>query len=195
MLGIRLDTRLTWKPHISELEQVLSRSIYAVRRIRDIVGRDGAITAYHALFHSRMAYGIVLWGESSHAERILIVQKRAIRTIMTAPQGSHYRLFARLRILTATATYVFQQLVRARSQLATMNTRGDMTSANTRNKDDIDIPRHRIETSAAQHQHLRLLNGVPQEWRRLPMIAFKRQVKRMLLDGLIYSVEELLSHS
>ena len=68
LLGIWLDTRLTWRTHIQALEGELSKAVYAIGRIRSIIGRGAALTAYHALFHSKMSYGIVLWG-SLHTPR------------------------------------------------------------------------------------------------------------------------------
>ena len=194
LLGIRMDTRLTWRPHTNELELHLSRAIYAIRRIRDIVGQDAALTAYHALFHSRMSYGIVVWGESSAAGRIFVLQKRAIRTVLAAPPGSHCRgIFASLGVLTMPGTYIFHQLVRARTELASLRTRGEMTSVNTRNRADIDIPRHRTVTSSMQHRHWCLFNALPPGCKYLPMVSFKREVRKILVRRPIYAVQEFLS--
>ena len=193
MLGIRVDTRLTWRSHVAHLEQQLSRSVYAVRRIRSIIGQEAALTAYHALFHTRMSYGIVLWGDSPHAEKIFLLQKRAVRAIMGAPFDAHCKpLFIGLRVLTLPATYIFHQLMRAKSDLPTLRTRGEVTLLNTRSRDVIDVPWHRTETSAAKHSHLRLLNRVPTAWRQLPMVAFKQEVKKLLLQNPIYTTDEFL---
>lgn len=193
LLGIWLDTRLTWRAHIDSLESELSKAVYAISRIRAIIGREAAITAYHALFHSKMSYGVVLWGESAHAERILILQKRAIRTVLALTPRTHCRpLFIQLGILTVPAVYILQQLVRARGERSGHKTRGEVTSLHTRGRNQLEVPRHRLATTQAQHRHLQIFNQIPEESRRLPPAAFKRRMKKMLLESPLYSINEFM---
>ncbi|KAK3917727.1 putative RNA-directed DNA polymerase from transposon BS [Frankliniella fusca] len=51
-LGIFIDDNLKWNKHIEELEIKLSKAIFAIRKIRDIVNEKTALMIYHALFHS-----------------------------------------------------------------------------------------------------------------------------------------------
>ena len=194
LLGIQLDTRLTWRPHIDMLEKELAKAVYAVGRIKDIVGRDAAITAYHALFHAKMSYGIELWGESAHVEKILILQKRAVRTILSVPARCHCRpLFVQLSILTAPATYILNQLIRAKQELPKLQTRGQVTGISTRARNNVEVPRHRTSTTRAQHRFLQIFNMLPDAVRQLPPPNFKREVKRILLQTPIYSTAEWMN--
>ena len=80
-LGIQLDPRLTWRAHIESLLPVLSSAIYAIRRIRSTINAEAAKSTYYALFHSRMTYAIRTWGSSCHCNKVLMLQKKAIRAI------------------------------------------------------------------------------------------------------------------
>jgi hypothetical protein len=39
------------------------------------------LSIYHSYFHSVMTYGLMFWGNSSHAEWVIKLQKRVIRLI------------------------------------------------------------------------------------------------------------------
>ena len=176
------------------LENDLSKAVYAVGRIKSILGRDAALTAYHALFHARMSYGIAVWGESAHAERILILQKRAVRTILAVPTRSHCRpLFVQLGILTVPATYILAQLIRARRELPELQTRGQVTNINTRGRNNVEVPRHRTTTTQAQHRHLQIFNVLPDATKQLPPTRFKKEMKENLIQTPIYSTGEWMS--
>ena len=98
LLPITLDTRLTWSNRIEALTKALSTATYAVRRVRQVVGREAALAAYHAMFHYRMSYGVELWGESAHDTKIYILQKAAVRAIENVSQTtSSNSLFTKLQ--------------------------------------------------------------------------------------------------
>lgn len=61
-LGILIDENLSWKQHTEQLIKKLSTSLYGIKRIKAISGKETALTAYHALFSSHMRFGIVAWG-------------------------------------------------------------------------------------------------------------------------------------
>uniref|UniRef100_A0A1B6MPH0 Reverse transcriptase domain-containing protein n=1 Tax=Graphocephala atropunctata TaxID=36148 RepID=A0A1B6MPH0_9HEMI len=112
-LGIIIDAKMTWKPHIDQLCRRLSSGTYVIRRILQVGGLDTAKVAYFALFESHLRYGIVAWGGTSNAnlEWVLIQQKRAIRCLV----GLHYQescreSFKQLKILTVVSLYIFVKL-------------------------------------------------------------------------------------
>ncbi|RVE47952.1 hypothetical protein evm_007360 [Chilo suppressalis] len=61
-LGITLDSKLQWGPHIDKLSNRLSSAAYAVMKIRQLTDVDTARLVYFSYFHSVMSYGILLWG-------------------------------------------------------------------------------------------------------------------------------------
>uniref|UniRef100_A0A2H1VUE0 SFRICE_004274 n=1 Tax=Spodoptera frugiperda TaxID=7108 RepID=A0A2H1VUE0_SPOFR len=67
-LGITLDDRLQWGPHIKALSERLSSAAYAVRQIRELTDVDTARLVYFSYFHSIMSYGILLGGRAADVE-------------------------------------------------------------------------------------------------------------------------------
>ena len=143
------------------------------------------------MFHSRMAYGLQLWGESSHAEKIFILQKKAIRAIERVNQWTHCKpLFRKYGITTLAGTYIYQQILRARKEQSNYHDRGQDTGFNLRSSQQRTIPFHRTAATSAQHRHLQLLNALPQHWLNKPLPRFAAALKRLLTDNAFYSVPE-----
>ena len=60
-LGIYLDNKLTFGPHISYLQSKLSRSIGIISKIKYYVPDRVLFLLYFALFHSHITYGLIIW--------------------------------------------------------------------------------------------------------------------------------------
>ena len=91
LLGIFLDSGLTWKAHIDNVSLKISRSLYALNRMKHFFSIIVLKAVYFGLVHCHLTYGISLWGSASNKElnKLLIVQKRALRCIHHKPYNSH----------------------------------------------------------------------------------------------------------
>jgi hypothetical protein len=109
-LGLIVDDTLFWKPHINHLINKLSITCYVIRSVKPYVNTNVIIRIYHSLFHAVMAYGIILWGNSSHSTQVFRMQKKkAIRIIMGCGNTESCRnLLKELNILPLNVTiYTF----------------------------------------------------------------------------------------
>ncbi|XP_039282955.1 uncharacterized protein LOC120348769 [Nilaparvata lugens] len=107
LLGFMIDATLSRDQHINMICNRLSKVTYLMRKLRSIVPRNYLVTAYHALFHSNINFGIVLWGHAGCCERILLLQKKVIRIITFSPYLEHCRpLFKELWILAVFSQYL-----------------------------------------------------------------------------------------
>jgi hypothetical protein len=101
-LGVILDSRLTWRDHLTELSSKLSRANGLLSRIRHYVDARTLRSLYYSLFHSHLSYGCLTWGSARKSElnRIVKLQNQALR-IMTFSDFSEptSALFAQLGIL------------------------------------------------------------------------------------------------
>ena len=97
-LGILLDTALTFKNHISRLTATLSKTIGSLNLIKKSVSENILLQIYNSLIHSKLCYGILVWGHKSY--KLNKIQKRAIRVITNSRFNAHTEpLFKRLNIL------------------------------------------------------------------------------------------------
>jgi hypothetical protein len=75
-LGLTIEYSITWERHIDEVIQKLYTTCYMIRNIKPVVSMNTLLSIYHSCFHSVMTYGLMFWGNSSHADRVFKLQKR-----------------------------------------------------------------------------------------------------------------------
>ena len=90
-LGIIIDDKLNWSDHITYTRSKLSRSVYAMNRMKNMIDMPYLKTLYYSLVHSYLSYGTILWGStySSYLNSIRICQKKAVRCISKSSYNSH----------------------------------------------------------------------------------------------------------
>ena len=80
-LGVYIDNHLTFSQHIDHLCTSLSKSIFAINRVKYLLPYAALRSLYFCLIHSRLQYAIEAWGNSNSLHKLQRVQKRAIRVI------------------------------------------------------------------------------------------------------------------
>ena len=101
-LGFFIDSKLTWKEHISKLKGKLSKSSAILFRCNRLINENALRTLYCSLFLSYLSYCCEVWGTTykSNLNGIYLVQKKAVRAICKAPKlESTTPLFVKLRLL------------------------------------------------------------------------------------------------
>lgn len=195
-LGITLDAKLQWGPHITALLGKLSSAAYAVRKIRQFTDVDTARLVYFSYFHSIMSYGILLWGQAANVHSVFVLQKRAIRAIYKLRCHDSLReLFKEINILTVPCQYVFENIMYARRNVSLYPKNSDRHSYNTRNGNKIDQPYFRLSraNNCFMGNCIRFYNRIPEDIQRLSERQFKSKVKDILYSKAYYKVEDYLS--
>lgn len=77
LLGLTIDSNLSWNDHTQNLIKKLSSGVYVVKRMKWIGGLETAKTAYYATVESHIRYGLIAWGGTSETNlnKILVIQK------------------------------------------------------------------------------------------------------------------------
>lgn len=166
-----------------------------MRKLREEVPAEVIKTAYYGLFHSRMVYGIELWGGISEASIVFKLQKRAIRTMMKKRARVSCRpLFKELNILTLPSVFILKQALYKKKE-PSIETRGDKHNHDLRNKDDICIPYKRLVMSnqLCSVMSARVFNKIPLSVRRLSENHFKRTITRFLMRNCFYDIKEFIN--
>ena len=103
-----VDERLDWSEHTKSVKAKLSSSLYAINASKHYLTTGHLLMLYNALVYPYLTYGLLLWGSTfrSHLNKLIVMQKRAVRTIVLAPYNSHtHDIFLRLNILKLDAIY------------------------------------------------------------------------------------------
>lgn len=193
LLGFVIDGKLSWEAHICEVGRRLSRVIYLFRKLRCCVREDYLLTAYHGLFHSHLAYGLLLWGHAAGCSQLLKLQKKVVRLMTWSGDREHCRpIFHRLDILTVISHYIMISLLHVHENLNLYNQRKEIHGYNTRNRTKLDVPRCRLSKSLDRFPNLalRCYNKLPEEVKSLGEKCFRKVLKTWLLAAAYYSLQE-----
>ena len=109
LLGTHLNERMSWKTHTDNKSNKISRTTGVLKRLKFIIPVNIKCMIYNALILSRINYGINLYGYDS--SRILKLQKKAIRSIVSAKYNSHTEpIFKSLNLLKVNDLFSISQL-------------------------------------------------------------------------------------
>ena len=101
LLGVIIDSNLTWSHHINHISNKLSRICGVLSRLKHYVPVLILKIIYNSLFVFHLNYGITAWGFNV-GPRIKTLQKKAIRYISNAKYNSHTTpVFKNLQLLQA----------------------------------------------------------------------------------------------
>ena len=80
-LGVTIDNKLTWEPHIKQLVKKLQSICGRIYRIKNYLPEHLHKQIYHTLFESHLSYGITVWGGVSpnRLMPLFMAQKKCIR--------------------------------------------------------------------------------------------------------------------
>ncbi|KAG7299149.1 hypothetical protein JYU34_017682 [Plutella xylostella] len=195
-LGITIDSKLQWGPHIERIAGRLSSAAYAVRTIRQLTDVDTARLVYFSYFHSVMSYGILLWGRAADINQIFVLQKRAIRAIYVL--GSRISLrdtFKEIGILTVPCQYIYENIMYVRKNLNSFSKVGATHGIETRNKNKLLFPTLRLSKTNTSFMGncIRFYNKLSNEAINLTEQKFKNYVKATLCSKAYYSINDYLN--
>ena len=81
-LGVKIDTNLNWQHHVNDFSIKLNRANALLFQIRKYVSPKILRSIYYAIFDSHLPYCCLVWAQNfSSIKRILILQRKAVRTI------------------------------------------------------------------------------------------------------------------
>jgi hypothetical protein len=82
-LGVIIDDKLSWTPHIQNLTKKLKCHIGCINRIKNNIPSGLHKQLYHTLFESHLTYGITVWGGGTYSklEPLLNMQKKCLRIL------------------------------------------------------------------------------------------------------------------
>lgn len=174
----------------------MSKSIFVLRVLRGRATTECLLAVYFSLVQSHIDYGILFWGNDAYAEKIFILQKRAVRIISNVTQRTHCKpLFSKLQILTLPSLYVMSCLMYIKSNEASFVNHTAKHNYPTRNRFDLVLDRNQYSRSNKSFEHMsrKIFNALPLSTRELPIKRFKMVIKNALVEASIYKVDEFFS--
>lgn len=197
-LGVYIDKKLNWKPHIDNLAKNMAKQCYALKTIAKEVNTKAALIAYHAYFQSKIRYGLIFWGNSVEVDRILIMQKRCIRGIFKMSQRESCRnIFIKEQIFTIISLYIYEAVVFILDNKEVFSECTKNFKYNTRNKKDLmaDGSKYTYIQKNVHFSIIKIWNKLPSEFRVLPKRILKNKLKTYLLNKPYYTIQEFFNEN
>ena len=108
-LGLILDANLNWKKHLGKISNQCSKKIGILNKLKHTLPQEIKIILYNSLILPHINYCIMVWG--FHSNRILKLQKKALRIITLSKYNSHSEpLYKKLGFLKVDDIFKLQQL-------------------------------------------------------------------------------------
>jgi len=96
---MHVDNHMNWKNHVEQILPELNAACFSIGNLIHALNPDILHMVYFAYFHSVLQYGIILWGNSTHAHQVFKLQKRVVRVMSgVGPRPSCRSLFRKLNI-------------------------------------------------------------------------------------------------
>jgi hypothetical protein len=138
LLGLPLDSALSWQTHTDQLSSKLNSACYVIRSLKPVISTKNLRTIYFSYVHSIIAYGVIFWGNSPYSSNIFKLQKRAIRIIMNAGNKVSCReLFKKLNILPIHSQYILPLLLFLVKNIDEFISNSEVHTIYTRHRSDI----------------------------------------------------------
>ena len=201
-LGVLLDSNLSWKYHIAYVATKISKSRGSLARLRHFVPSSTLLNNYKSLIQPYINYGLAVWVQAaqSNLNKILILQKRALRLINFAPFKSQaVPLFDYYNVLPLNFLYIKSICIimhdvfnnKASCNISSLFTlASDTHHCNTR---FFQAGTFAIQNSRTQQRiksfscyGANAWNSIPLNIRSLPKHKFKAAIHRQLLDILLF---------
>ena len=110
-LGIVVDDKLSWKPHVDKICKLISRNIGIINRLKTQLPLNSLLMLYTSLISPYLHYGLLVWGNANQTllDRILLLQKKALRIIHDSPARAHTDpIFIENKLLKIRDLYTYQ---------------------------------------------------------------------------------------
>ena len=108
-LGVFIDDKLNWQPHIEYLCKKLSQISGMIYKVRIYTGNKLLLSQlYYALAHSHIHYGIAVWGTASknYVNSWYVIQNRLLRAIFfSGPKVRLFSLYTKNEVLPIPTLY------------------------------------------------------------------------------------------
>jgi hypothetical protein len=117
-LGVIIDQKLSWAPHIQEVKKRLRKFMYAFSQLAGVLTVGQSRTVYFAYVQSMLQYGILARGGVSAAalQPLAVTQRSLIKIILNKPiRFPSEQLFSEFRVLDIRQIYIKTILIFAKS--------------------------------------------------------------------------------
>ena len=196
-LGVIMDSKFSWKEHITYITNKISKSSYILSKIRHYVSLPILKMLYYSLVHPHLNYCITAWGGTTATtlKPLVTLQKKIIKLITFNPFDSPSApIFNQLNILNIDTLYklnlailmhkIHHNTITGNYNIAlsknthSYNTRGSINKNYYQTHNRLNIGLNSFITNG-----IKLWNSISLDKKILPLHNFKKQIKQHLINS------------
>lgn len=191
LLGITLDTHLNWKKHVAKTKSLLSRFTYALSILKRNSHRECALAAYHGRACAWLRYGLLLWGHSTDANDLFILQKKCLRIIQNIRQTESCRPhFTQLKLLTLPSMYIMEAALFVKKNMTLFDF---VKSSRRKNQLILPAPKIDLYMKSPYYRCIKIYNKIPETIKsENRMNVFYNNLKKLLINKCYYHWNEFM---
>lgn len=192
LLGINLDSHMNWKTHISITKTKISQFLYGLFTLRKTTDFATALSAYYAYAHSWLRYGIILWGNSTDAHDLFIMQKKCIRVLVGIRNRDSCRPhFTKHGVLTLPCMYILELCIFVRKNFHLFE---KQQNKRFKHKLILPVPNLEIFRNSPHYAAVKYYNQLPNYLKaEEKYTTYAKKLKSYLLNKTYYTVEDFFS--
>ena len=86
-LGVIIDNKLTWCPHIMYISKKIAKGIGIILKARKVFNNETLFSLYYTFVYPYLNYCIHVWGKAydTHLRHLIVLQIKIIRIINGVP--------------------------------------------------------------------------------------------------------------
>lgn len=195
---VKIDTHLSWKSHISELNKKIAKACYALSVLSETCSESVLKSAYYGNVFSLLTYGIIYWGDSVDVMTTFRLQKRCLRTMYHLHcRRSLRNVFKEKEFLTLTGIYILKLCLFVKRNGEYFTKISSLShNLRTQYKYNYRIPKvhNKIMYKSAFIAAMRVFNNLPVDIKSVEGKEFKSALKRWLVNKAFYCMNEFYSN-
>jgi len=199
-LGLIIDKNLKWNFHVDAVAKKVCKTLGIMNRLKRLLPKHALLNIYNALILSYLNYGLINWGHK--ADRLLKLQKRAVRIITNSPYNAHSNnLFKQLNLLKVRdlcALHDYKFCYKMYNSMLPDYFQNDMLNRLNENSSHIHFTRqaHHLRLPAVRHEFARcsISYKYPLTMNNMPH-NFKSKLATHSLNGLKFYFKRLTVES
>lgn len=192
LLGLTIDSHFDWKNHIENLKKKLAQFTYALAVLKTNSDFNTALTTYYAYAHAWLQYGIMLWGHSTVANDVFILQKKCLRILSNIDFRTSCRpFFQKNRMLTVPCIYILDVVKFVRNNIAEFKF---VSSSRRNNQLVLPTPRLELFRNSPYYRAISIYNKIPLNIKNeINNKTLSVKLKKYLIEKCYYSMHEFFN--
>ena len=189
-LGVYVDSKLTFKQHITYVTSKIAKNTGILFKIRDSLPLKARLDYYYSMIFPYLTYNVIVWGGTcpTHLSNLIVQHKRTIRILSDLPFNGHttpvFHKYQILKFIDIHKFYVSIYMFKNKNSARYQTTH----QINTRNRNQAQPSFNRIAACQRSISYIgpHIWNQLPQDIRNNNNLnSFKRSLKAYLLESYV----------